>query len=158
MTRRHGSLQRLHIVCSPLACMSYSSWLLLMKQVNDESISPGTWSNQGLILHAHMCLFSGWSVSPSDVSSGTSFLELEDQGNLPWYGRRFLAENTLGFMKDGGDERLPRFLSRAVALSKGCTGHGFRLHGQRRVSSYYYWDRLVIFMVGYFFFLLLLVS
>ncbi|KAL6790703.1 hypothetical protein J3E68DRAFT_75625 [Trichoderma sp. SZMC 28012] len=51
-----------------------------------------------------------------------------------------LAENNLGFMEDGGDERLPRFLSRAVALSKGCIGHGFRLHGQRRVSSYYYWD------------------
>lgn len=44
-------------------------------------------------------------------------------------------------MKDGRDERLPRFLSRAVALSKGRIGQGFRLHGQRKVSGYYYWDR-----------------
>ncbi|KAL6835947.1 hypothetical protein J3E69DRAFT_6551 [Trichoderma sp. SZMC 28015] len=120
--------------------MSYSSQLLLMKQVNDESISPGTWSNQDLILHAHMYFFSEWSVSPSYVSFRTSSSNPEDEGNPRWHGRRFLAENTLGFMKDGGDERLPRFLSRAVALSKGCIGHGFRLHGQRRVSSYYYWD------------------
>lgn len=92
------------------------------------------------------------------LSFGTSFSKPEDQGDPRWYGRRFLAKNNPGFTKDGGDERLPRFLSRAVALSKGCTGHGLRLYGQRRVSSYYYWDRLVIFVVGYFFFLLLLVS
>lgn len=110
------------------------------------------------IVCAHMCLFSRWSVSPSDVSFGTSFSKPEDKRNPRWDWRRFLAENTLDFTKDGRDERLPRFLSRAVALSKGRIGQGFRLHGQRKVSGYYYWDRLVIFMVVYFFFFLLLVS